>query len=107
MKTTFLAIAFVILIGMSAVFFFRAMDAALEIDDLKSQVNLQKNSLKFLAEVSNQSLMSCTLNAEKLELLAKEKQLPMRVEKQSIFIGSFEFTKDANSCISKVEQVAL
>jgi len=96
-----------LLVVVSAVSLFRVVDASLEIDDLKSQIVLQKKSLKLLKDVSNQSLQPCALTIEKLDAIAKENDYPARHEKQSVLIGSFEFSKGLNSCITKVEQVAL
>lgn len=107
MQKVLLAIVIIFLIGISIVSLFRVVDASLEIDDLKSQVSLQKKSLKLLGDVANQSLHSCALTTEKLDAIAKNHDYPVRHEKQSVFIGSFEFNHGASDCITKVEQVAL
>jgi hypothetical protein len=96
-----------ILIAIAILSFLRVLDAALEIDDLKSQVRLQREALQFLQDVANDTLASCGTTVANFEsTAARINGRPVFWEGQIALVGPFKVTKK-DSCVERIELVGL
>ena len=82
------------------------MDGAIEIDDLKSQIRLQREGLQFMQSVANKALSTCGVSAKEFESIAKENGHTVVWKGSVTLVGPFEITNQ-DSCIKKMEQVGL
>jgi hypothetical protein len=101
---------YVIAIALSllcAFMFLRGLDSALEIDDLKSQVKLQKKSIVFLERVSNQALSSCSVNASRLKSIAESSGYSGAVWEKDKFSAGFFQGKKVGECVTEIRLVGL
>ena len=100
-------IVLLIVLSLAAIFFFiRSIDAAIEIDDLKSQIHLQQEGILFIQSVANDAFSSCKTNVEQFEITAKKNGYAFVWQGETALVGPFRITKQ-DSCISKIEQVGL
>jgi uncharacterized protein YueI len=100
---TFMYIALLVATSVLAIVgFARSIDAALEIDDLKSGSSYVNREMNFLQAVTNEALVSCEITLDKFGKIAKENGYAFRmVNKEQIEIGTFIVTIH-DSCISKM-----
>ncbi|MRR08305.1 MAG: hypothetical protein EG828_15555 [Deltaproteobacteria bacterium] len=96
----------VILIGTVMALFFRSIDAAIEVDSLKSEIQLQKKGLQFLQGVANDALSSCRTTVAVFENTARLNGHSVLWQGETALVGPFKVTK-ANSCIERIEAVGL
>ena len=96
-----------VVLGAAAIFFFmRSIDAAIEIDDLKSQIHLQQEGIQFIQTVANDAFSSCKTSVEQFEVTAKKNGHAVVWQGENALVGPFRITKQG-SCITKIEQVGL
>ncbi len=71
-------IVLLIVLSLAAIFFFiRSIDAAIEIDDLKSQIHLQQEGIQFIQTVANDAFSSCKTSVEQFEVTAKKMDMQL------------------------------
>jgi hypothetical protein len=105
-KKTMYAILVILLAAATLFSFFRVVDAALEIDDLKSQIHLQQKGMQFMQSVANDALSSCVTTISKFENISRANGFTVLWQDQVALVGPFRVTKK-NSCVLKIEQVGL
>lgn len=105
-KVLYVALFIFLSVG-SILSFLRALDAAIEIDSLKSQIQLQEESLQLLQSITNNALASCGTTVAAFEGIA------VRMNGHSVFwegqialVGPFRVTKK-DSCIERIELIGL
>lgn len=87
--------------------FARVIDAAMEIDDLKSQVRLQKEAIAFLEAVNDSSLSSCAVKVTNFEVVVKSSSyLLMTWDGDSSLVGPYRIKKH-DACITEIKLVGL
>lgn len=88
-----------------AALFFRVVDAALEIDDLKSSANFRYKEMHALMAITNASLASCGLKVDEFESVVRDSGLPpIRAwESDTILVGSFKVTRKGD-CITHIAE---
>lgn len=100
---TFMYVALLVATSVLAIVgFARSIDAALEIDDLKSANHSANSEMKFLQAVTNEALASCEITLDKFSKIAKENGYAFSmVNKEQIGMGTFIVTIH-DSCITKM-----
>lgn len=95
---------FLLLIALVA----RAIEASMEVDDLKSQVRLQKEAIAFLEAVDDHSLSSCALKVPDLEtvVVAKGIYSPVAWNGDNSLVGPYR-VKKRSECVIEVKLVGL
>jgi hypothetical protein len=108
MMNKILSVSLTLALGMTTMYlFFRQLDSAIEIDDLKSQIRLQKESLVFLQAVADSSLSSsCTISIEQFETIAHANTRNVLWQKSIALVGPYRVSRN-ESCITKIELVGL
>jgi hypothetical protein len=107
MKTIPLYGLLVILFLITAFSLFRVFDQAAEIDDLKSQIGLQKNALHFMQDVSNRSMAACAFSVDAFEGVAKMNgHSAVLWQNQVALVGPFRVTR-STSCVTEMQLVGL
>lgn len=107
MMKTVIYIVLLIVLSLAAIFFFiRSIDAAIEINDLKSQIRLQQEGIQFIQTVANDAFSSCESSVEQFEITAKKNGHAVVWQEETALVGPFKITKQ-DSCILKIEQVGL
>jgi hypothetical protein len=88
------------------VLFFRVADASLELDDLKSGIDLRHREMMTLIVVTNASLDNCALSMDKLEHVIKNNGIAPSVQwvDDLLLLGNWRFIKNGK-CVAKVELV--
>jgi hypothetical protein len=87
--------------------FLRGLDFALEIDDLKSQVRIQKKSLVFLERLSNQALPSCSVSESNLKSIAESSgYTSVTLDKDKFSVGFFQ-GKKFGDCVTEIRLIGL
>lgn len=102
-RISFIALFFLFIA--SVALFARVIDASMEIDDLKSQVKLQRNALDFLQSINDQTFKTCTINISELESLAKSRgySIPHWNDGQAS-VGPFQVVR-LDQCVSRIKLV--
>ena len=102
MMKTIIFIVLLIVLSLAAIFFFiRSIDAAIEIDDLKSQIHLQQEGIKFIQTVANDAFSSCKTTVEQFEMTAKRNGHTVVWQGDTALVGPFRITKH-DSCMRRV-----
>lgn len=103
MKRFAVILAFLCCFGVIAVLFFRVIDAAIEIDDLKSDGEFRYNQMQALLKITNASLASCSLKVEEFKRVVQNSGLPpiSTWDSDTILVGSFKVTRKGE-CITHI-----
>ncbi|MER9934336.1 hypothetical protein [Mesorhizobium sp. M0088] len=81
--------------------FVRSLDPALEIDNLKEQIGLQRREMRFLSKMANMSFSSCHLRVADFEKFAKENGHEVSWSGDVALAGAFKVQRK-DSCIVSV-----
>jgi len=86
-----------------AILFFRVLDSALEIDDLKSGAEFRYKQTDALLVITNASLGSCSLKVDEFERLVHHAGLPpvSGWNTDTILVGSFKVTRRGD-CVTHI-----
>ena len=79
----------------------------MEVDDLKSEVRLQKEAVAFLEAVNNRSLASCAMKVTDFEQVVKvSAYAPVTWHGDSSLVGPYQ-VKKSNECMTEIKLVGL
>jgi len=92
-------VCFVIIVAL----FFRVIDAALEIDDLKQGAEFRYQEAQAMMAIANAALGPCSLKVDEFERVVKDSGLPLisTWDREEVLVGSFTVTKNGD-CIEKI-----
>ena len=100
-----MCIGIVVILSTAALFlFFRALDAGMEVDSLKSEIRLQKQEMHFLQSITNGSFSSCKTTVAAFESIVRENGRNTLWQGQVALVGPFR-VKKKDSCIESIEAV--
>lgn len=107
MSKLMLYILTLLLVMLVVFLFFRQIDSAIELDDLRSQVLLQRKEFQFLQTVANESLTSaCALPVERLEAIVESaRNSIVSWQGNTALVGPYR-VYEQGGCILKIELVA-
>lgn len=105
MRKVMLVLLFLALLVVSLVLFFRVIDAALEISDLKSGADLRYREMQTLMVLMNASLHSCSLSVSKLESVIQERGVSSGLawNRDSATLGSFLIVRKGG-CVVRISE---
>ncbi|RUW51075.1 hypothetical protein EOA32_17160 [Mesorhizobium sp. M1A.F.Ca.ET.072.01.1.1] len=101
MKKFVSAILVVVPSVIAILLFVRSLDPALEIDNLKEQIGLQRSELRFLSKMANMGFASCHLTVPDFEKFAKENEHAFLWEGDNGLVGGFKVQRKG-ACIVSV-----
>jgi hypothetical protein len=96
----------VITTTLSLIFFLRSIDAAIEIDSLKSHVASQRESIDFLLSLNERTIQACSLKTDVFEDIVKQSPYASNnsCNDDRFFAGPFLVTRTGD-CVSRVDMV--
>ena len=96
----------VITTALSLIFFLRSLDAAIEIDSLKSHLVSQRESIDFLLSVNVRMIRACSLKTDVFEDIVKQSPYASnnRWNDDRFFAGPFLATR-TRDCVSRIDMV--
>jgi hypothetical protein len=107
MKTIILYGLLLILSFVAVFSLLHVFNQAAEIDDLKSQIGLQKQALHFMQDVSNVAMPSCAVSVATFESVAKRNGRSVVLwQDQTALVGPFRIKRNA-SCVTELKLVGL
>jgi hypothetical protein len=97
------SLSFLLLIALFA----RVIDASMEVNDLKSQVRLQKQAIAFMEAINDRTLLSCAVKVADFEVVVKASAyVPVTWYGDSSLVGPFQ-VKKRNECMAEIKLVGL
>jgi len=82
---------------------FRVLDAALEIDNLKTGGDYIFKRMDDLLVITNASFRSCNMKVQEFERVVKDAGIPMNSwAGETTLVGSFKVTRQGN-CVTRIE----
>lgn len=102
MKARALAILVLILSATAIFLFFRGLDSAMEIDNLKEQIKLQRKEMHFLQSITNDNFSSCKTTVANFEEVVHANGRQVLWQGEDALVGPFQ-VKRKNSCIVSIE----
>lgn len=98
-----------VLLILASVSLFHAFDQAAEIDDLESQISLQKDALRFMQSVSNSALSTCSVSVPAFEEMAKANgHNTVLWQNNAALVGPFRVKRKVGvPCVAEMQLVGL
>jgi hypothetical protein len=98
-------LAFVLILSTSTIFFFlRGLDFSMEIDSLRSQIQLQRKEMHFLQNVTNAAFASCNTTVADFESLVRANGRNVLWQGNDALVGPFRVKRN-ESCMVSIEAV--
>lgn len=104
MKTLALIVLVLILSATAIFFLFGRVDSAMEIDNLKEQIKLQRKEMHFLQNITNSALSSCKTTVASFESVVRANGRDVLWQGDDALVGAFR-VKKKDSCIVSIEAV--
>lgn len=105
MKVKFLTALVLMLSVLAAFLFVGKIDSAMEVDNLKEQIKLQRREMQFLQSVTNSTLSSCKITVADFELAVRANGREVLWRGDDALVGVFRIKKNPASCIVSIEAV--
>lgn len=103
---TFMLTALMLILGVTSIFFFfKAFDAAMEIDSLKTQIQLQRSEMHFMQSIANGSFSACKTSVEDFESVVRANGRDVLWQGDGALVGPFR-VKKKDVCIVSINVVA-
>jgi hypothetical protein len=104
----------IVIMGVTTLFlFFSRLDPAMEIDSLKSQIQLQKEEMRFLQNITNSAFSSCKITVISFESVIRDYDRDVFWRGRNVLwqgdealVGPFR-VKKKGTCIERIEIVNL
>lgn len=104
MKAVALIVLMSVLSATSIFFLFGRVDSAMEIDNLKEQIKLQRRELLFLQSITNSAFDFCQTNVVSFESAVRANGRDVLWQGDDALVGPFRVRKH-DSCIVSIEAV--
>jgi len=106
MKIFLVVALFVILGGATLFLFFRGIDSAMEVDNLKTHIQLQKKEMHFLQSIANSAFSFCKTSVSEFEAVVHANRRTVLWQGDEALVGPFRVKRNG-TCIVSIEAIGL